>query len=201
MSAALSGIRSVAVSYGTVLRPTPNELYEPAHILSGKIVQKLWEHWGKDPGGLRNGEVDLYNVNIPMIHKLLDEGGLCVYWTSIWRNSYQRLFKPISRPQAPTAKPAVPPPGPDAFAKIDAAATAGINASLDNIGSFAFKFSPDIQQLITPAISNIPAGSDGWAISQGAASITALRASFAEADVDLSSIVSTDVGQVWTMRL
>ncbi|EIW86685.1 sure-like protein [Coniophora puteana RWD-64-598 SS2] len=198
MSSALSGIRSIAVSYGNVLRPTPTNLFEPAHVLSGKIIQNLWEHWGEDPGGLRNGEVDLYNVNIPMIQKLLDKDGLVVYWTNIWRNSYQRLFKPIPQSQPLATKPAIPPPGPDTLAKTESTTNYGVDASSDSIGNLAFKFAPDIQQLITPAISTIPIGSDGWAIAQGAASITALRASFAEADTNNAS---RDIAQVRTMKL
>jgi len=43
--------------------------------------------------GIRDGEVDLYNVNIPMIEKLLSSDCLPVTWSTMWRNSYGRLFQ------------------------------------------------------------------------------------------------------------
>ncbi len=88
MSSSLSLIRSIALSYGLFTRPSPEEYVEPSHELALKIIRKLWAQWGKDPSGLRNGEVDLYNVNIPLVPELLKEGGLEVAWTRIWRNTY-----------------------------------------------------------------------------------------------------------------
>lgn len=102
-------------------------------------------------------------MNIPMVKGLLDEEGLKVCWTSIWRNSYGRLFKHhmIAEPLASSA-------GPDADVS-------------QNEGQLVFKFAPDMSGVLNPRES--PVGSDGWAIAQGWASVTALRASFAEAEV------------------
>jgi tubulin---tyrosine ligase len=65
LSGALSLVRSIAISYGTFHHRTPQDFADPAHALAGKIVKKLWEEWGKDPEGNRNGEVDLYNGGFP----------------------------------------------------------------------------------------------------------------------------------------
>ncbi|KII94368.1 hypothetical protein PLICRDRAFT_36631 [Plicaturopsis crispa FD-325 SS-3] len=175
LSSSLSGVRSIAVSYGTVLHPTPPELFEPAHLLASRIIRHLWANWGKDDGGLRGGDVDLYNLNIPMVRGLLSDDGLEICWTRIWRNSYGRLFKAVPLPEA---QDDVPAPGPDApNADRDSAPAGGSHTPG---GHLHFKFSPDIGSLITPSLSSIPVGSDGWAMHKGFVSITPLRASFAE---------------------
>ena len=167
LSSSLSRVRSIALSYGTVLHPTPVTLFEPAHSLSGKIIQYLWSHWGQDDGGLRAGEVDLYNVNIPLVEALLSKEGLKICSTTIWRNSYGSLFKTIPNPSTVLSV------GPD---PLDSVADATSSDSQDLL----FKFGPHMENILTPPITSLPIGSDGWAIHHGWASVTPLRASFAE---------------------
>ena len=106
LSSSLSKTRSIAISYGTVEKPTPTSYFEPAHALGCRVIRHLWENWGTDAGGIRDGEVDLYNVNIPMIAGLLGESGLPVCWTKMWRNSYGRLFKAHTPRDPAPCKPA-----------------------------------------------------------------------------------------------
>ncbi|KAJ7071007.1 survival protein sure-like phosphatase/nucleotidase [Mycena amicta] len=148
LDAALSNTRSIALSYGTVIHPTPNAFIAPAHILAGRIISQLVE----DDGSFKSGEVDLYNVNIPLVSALLSEESLKVVWTFIWRNHYGRLFKAVSNDP-------------------DAAGT-----------PLAFKFSPSMDSLLKPDELSVPVGSDGHAMLKGWASITPLRASFSEPD-------------------
>ena len=177
MSAALSRTRAIAISYGNVLRPTPLKLHEPAHDLSVRIVEYLWTNWGKDPDGTRDSDVDLYNVNLPMIHKLTDPGGLQVYWTRLWRSSYSRLFKHV--PVVPGSQRETHPDNPD---YPNGPVSAGSAAQAD--ACLAFKFAPDIQHLVTPDLSTVPVGTDGWAFGMGHASITPMRSGFAEVGTD-----------------
>lgn len=178
MSAAISRTRAIAISYGNVLHPTPVDLHKPAYNLSVRIVEYLWTNWGKDPDGTRDGdsEVDLYNVNLPMIHKLADPEGLQVYWTRMWRNSYGRLFKHV--PVVHGAQREILPDNPDSLSGLD---SAGSVAQADV--HLAFKFAPDIQPLVNPDLSAVPVGTDGWAFGMGHASITPMRSGFAEVDV------------------
>lgn len=173
MSAALSRTRAIAISYGNVLHPTPLSLHQPALNLSARIVEYLWTNWGEDPDGIRDGEVDLYNVNLPMIHKLADPEGLQVYWTRIWRNSYTRLFKHV--PVVDGTQKEILPDNPDPLTSAGSAAQAD--------ASLAFKFAPDIESLVKPDLSVVPVGTDGWAFGMGHASITPMRSSFAEVDI------------------
>lgn len=182
LSSSLAGYRSIAISYGTVVYPTPAEYFQPAHTLGANIIKHIWENWGLDVGGTRAGEVDLYNVNIPLIDTILSEEGLQVYWTTMWRNNYGRLFKQIAQ-QEPAADPA----GPDA------------PATAERPSDLVFKWSPDMENLIRPARESCPVGSDGWAIMNGHVSVTPLRASFAEPP---SELVDKDVEErAWKVKL
>ncbi|TDL28463.1 sure-like protein [Rickenella mellea] len=177
ISSSLCRMRSIAISYGIVERPPPTTYFALAHNLSGKIISHLWHNWGKDEGGSRNSEVDLYNVNIPLVKGLLSDEGLKVVWTSIWRNSYARLFKKSS-PSGVSAEPG----GPDAhLGKTIIDSSHGSTDNSRNIeGNLIFKFSPEMTGLINPPHSSLPVGSDAWAFAKGWASVTPLRASFAE---------------------
>jgi tubulin--tyrosine ligase len=88
MSSSLAMARSIALSYGVFTHPNPPEFEEPAHDLSIRIIDKLWNNWGQDPTSPRNGETELYNVNIPLVQELLVPGAVEVVWTRIWRNRY-----------------------------------------------------------------------------------------------------------------
>lgn len=179
MSSSLSQFRSIAVSYGTVIHPTPTTFHEPAHRLATSIIKYLWFNWGQDEGSLRNGEVDLYNVNIPMIEELLSDESLQVMWTTMWRSSYGRLFKALPAAEAATEQ-SVSLAGPDSNSNTAVKSPAAELMPVD-VGNFVFKFAPDLSHLISPSPSSVPVGSDGWAMSKGYASVTPLRACFADA--------------------
>lgn len=189
LSATLSGVRSIALSYGIVTHPTPTSYDEPAHKLSAGIINHLWNNWGDD-------EV-LYNVNIPMIQALLDEDGLKIYWTSIWRNHYGRLFKETSAPQSSTAVELKQElfKGTDAEAETNNVVNVG-TGSQEERKKLVFKFSPNFEGILKP--QSAPSGSDGWAFSQGAASVTALHATFAERQGKEFANVQD---RIWKMKL
>ncbi|EMD42032.1 hypothetical protein CERSUDRAFT_110571 [Gelatoporia subvermispora B] len=203
LSSSLSGIRSIAISYGTVVHPTPIAWHDPAHSLGSRIIRYLWDNWGTDEGGLRNSEVDVYNVNIPMVEGLISEEGVKIYWTSIWRNSYGRLFK-AHTPREAVAAPTMSAAGPDSPNEDpNYQPRLGENkAAPRDVGKLFFKFAPDMTHLINPSMSSLPVGTDGWAISQGWASVTPIRASFAEPN-DYIELPSEEVleSRVWKMKL
>ncbi|KAF8642296.1 hypothetical protein AX16_009566 [Volvariella volvacea WC 439] len=183
LSGSLSGVRAIALSYGTVLHPTPSYLFEPAHRLSAQIISHLWSHWGRDGEGSRSGEVDIYNVNIPMIEQLIAPEGMKICWTTLWRNSYKRLFKPVDQEglgNGPTS--------------LDA-----LVASPSSVLKLGFRFAPDIRGLVTPSLDDLPVGTDGWALHHGWASVTPLRASFAEPPQPVVDVNQED--KVWMLKL
>ncbi|RDX55882.1 sure-like protein [Lentinus brumalis] len=203
LSSALSKVRSVALSYGTVIHPTPEAFYEPAHRLGARIISHLWDNWGLDDGGLRQGEVDLYNVNIPMIEGLLSEEGLTICWTRIWRNSYGRLFK-VHRERDPAAQKTISAAGPDSPSEDPQGTRTGIldqQVSPKGVGGLVFKFGPDMSDLINPAASSVPIGTDGWAIRKGWVSVTPMRATFGE-PIDWNADGEEDMEKkVWKLKL
>lgn len=197
MSSSLSKMRSIAISYGTVVHPTPTAFFDPAHVLGTGILNYLWNNWGKDDGGLREGEVDLYNVNIPLVEGLLSEEGLKVCWTTMWRNSYKRLFKAVPAEKARSDSGSTSVAGPDALDSTPSNARALKGADSDESG-LVFKWAPTMDGLITPVHSSLPVGSDGWAISNGWASVTPLRAAFAE---PLLGVDQEGEARIWKMKL
>ncbi|THV04928.1 cytoplasm protein, partial [Dendrothele bispora CBS 962.96] len=197
MSSSLSKVRSIALSYGTVHHPTPSTYFEPAHLLGSKIIKYLWDNWGADDGGLKNGEIDLYSVNIPLIEGLLSEESLKIYWTTMWRSSYGRLFKPL-----PTSGPVsskVNPGGPDASSTAPSE-TVKIPPGDSSTEDLFFKWSPDVTGLVQPSPASLPAtGSDSWALYRGGVSVTPLRASFAEPR--FCDLIPNVEDRVWKMKL
>lgn len=191
MSSSLSKTRSIALSYGTVVHPTPTTFFQPAHILACRVITHLWSNWGQDTGGLKEGEVDLYSINIPLIEGLLTDEGLKIYWTTMWHNTYGRLFKQISEhadESIGTSKA-----GPDALTVSSENRTA-----ITPAGSLVFQFSPAMEGLIRPPPSSLPLGSDGWAIHNGFVSVTALRANFGEPPAKAWAHVDENM---WKMKL
>jgi len=196
LSSSLSKIRSIAISYGTVVHPTPAAYCEPAHRTGSRIIEHLWHNWGEDQGGLRDGEVDLYSVNIPLIEGLLSEEGLKICWTTFWRNTYGRLFKNVSAEHSPhqTQSNAIITSGQGE----GEAHTTATGPSPTETGGLLFKWAPDMKDLITPPPSLLPVGSDGWAIDQGYISVTPLRASFGEPHTHKGTEVED---RIWKMKL
>ncbi|KAG8933060.1 hypothetical protein FRC02_000160 [Tulasnella sp. 418] len=189
LSACLSLTRSIALSFGTFHHPSPAEYIPPAIELSVSIIEKLWNGWGKDPNGIRNGEVDLYNVNLPMVAQLLEKPGLEVAWTQIWRNNYGSLFKEKKfdnhAEDIGKAGPDAPPPS------LTSESNTPPVHSDDN--GLVFQFSPQIQQLVNPDITTLPYGTDAWAIHQSKASVTPLRSAFAEPGLESFCLITENL--------
>jgi 5'/3'-nucleotidase SurE len=192
LSSSLSKTRAIAISYATVHHPTPSVFFEPAHILGGQITNYLWHNWGEDKGGLRGSEVDLYSMNIPLVAGLLSDEGLKICWTKLWRNSYGRLFQTASMPELGDSKST-----PNDSANSTSVKSFSSSSASDISKDLIFKWSPDMTGLIMPS-SALPPGSDGWAIHKGWVSVTALRASFAEAAVNEIDDIED---KVWKMKL
>ena len=169
MSSSLSKTRSIALSYGTMVHPTPKTYFEPAHNQGCRIINHLWNNWGEDECGLRNGEVDLYSVNIPLVEQILGVDGLRVCWTRLWRSSYGRLFKNVGSNGHPSVSIGPDPP------------TGQTQASgPEETTSLLFKWSPDLEALLSPSLDSIPVGSDHWALHQRFICVTPLRATLGE---------------------
>ena len=202
LSSSLSSVRAIALSYGTVVHPTPMSYHEPAHRLGAGIAAHLWANWGTDPAG---GDVGLYNVNVPMVEGLLTPEGLPICWARFWRNSYGRLFKAHAEVGDPAMRKTISAAGPDSPDEDPNGTKAGILdrlAGQADAGSLVFKFAPEMGDLVNPAASSLPVGTDGWVIQKGWVSVTPMRASFAEPEEwTVETEEEFEAAKVWKMKL
>ena len=167
MAGALTGVRSIALSYGIVVHPSPPSYLPPAHALSSRIISSLIDNWDED--------ADLYSINIPLVDGLLTEQGLDVYWTTLWRNRYGRLFKDADKTSRKDE---------EATKNSDVPTGATAETVNQEEGSLHFKFAPDLRSIVRPAEDTVSPGSDAWALLHNAVSVTPLKAAFAEASHD-----------------
>jgi len=172
LASTLSGVRSIALSYGNMIKRIPTTYHDPAFKLSSKIINHLLDNWGP------YGNKVLYSVNIPMIDKLLDNEEMKVYWTSVWKCNYGRLFQEVPGPadtNAPRSVEATTLKTTDAITSLEGDVSSQYVAGGQNL---VFAFKPDLSALLSPTAA--PEGSDGWALNVGAVSVTPYLTSFAE---------------------
>src|ERR1700679_815202 len=86
MASSLSGTHSIALSYGNMNEDIPTTFHEPAFKLSSTIINSLINSWSAHENTV------LYSINMHMIKELLHEDGLKIYWTSVCKSDYARLF-------------------------------------------------------------------------------------------------------------
>lgn len=78
---------------------------------------------------------------------------------------------------------------------------AGNETTSKDLGKIVFTFSPDIGELINPRESSVPAGTDAWAFRNGWASVTPLRASFAEPSEPFRDETVDPEEKIWKIKL
>jgi len=163
--------------------PIPKAFHDPAHKLSGRIIKYLLENWHQ--------EAILYSINVPMIQGLLEGDGLKIYWTGVWKNHFGRLFK---ESKVLSATPEVKK---DILQGTDPSGTTEVLVKEGtDTGELAFRFSPSLDGILSAEAA--PQGSDAWALSEGAVSVTVLLPGFAELHGEQPRTV-TD--RLWKMKL
>lgn len=146
--------------------------YDPAFKLSTKIINHLIKNWNP-----RGNEV-LYSINIPMVERLLHEDRMKIYWTSVWRSSYERLFAKVPRLAETNSSYKVE----EATSQLTDAAVpsegGGHSRNIAQVENLVFTFDPDLSGLLDKTAA--PEGTDGWALNVNAVSVTPYLTSFAE---------------------
>ena len=115
----------------------------------------------------------LYSVNLPLVEKLFHDDGLKVYWTSVWKNGYQGLFKEVPSPVDNRGEAARETTGANVPHE-----GGGNSQCIAEEGRLVFTFQQNAARPLDPA--SAPEGSDGWTLAQGAVSVTPLLPSFEE---------------------
>ena len=155
-----------------MIKHTPTTFHEPAFKLSSKIINHLLNNWGPYENKL------LYSINIPMVDKLLDDDEMKIYWASVWRSNYGRLFKEVPGLAGNNASGKVevtPSQTTDATGPLEG----GVNSQhVVEEDRLVFAFDPDLSALLS--LTAAPEGTDAWALNVGAVSVTPYLTSFAE---------------------
>ncbi|KDN52269.1 sure-like protein [Tilletiaria anomala UBC 951] len=139
----------------------PKSLVKEAHDLAVKIIRRLWDEW--EP------EVGVYTVNIPIAWTIKEPR---VVWTTMWRGEHGRLY--MVEKEHTTESDNLPAGATD-LTKRDVPAHVPSSAPQPQR---RLRFGPDMQAMLAP--SDLPEGTDIWALMEGWISVTRLRPAFAE---------------------
>lgn len=191
MEGALCGVPAIALSYGVIERPIPPQIVRNAHKIATRVVSVLWNTWNT-PGGARENNVAVYNVNVPLDFELKEDSP--VEWRRMNRNQYGRLFKiksseDATEPGTKTSRTA----GPGAISDTQANAAAhplpeASHLEVERVEKrkkLTFIFAPDIAPLIKPDATH-SIETDAHAMQSCTVSVTALKACFDELNLETS---------------
>lgn len=171
MAGALSGVRGIAISFchfkthpptldgRTDAPPLTREEFQDMALLacrlSVRLCGELWDAWTTD------ADVQVYSLNVPIAHTLQRPE---VHWTSVWHSQHGAYYVMPSQDEGP------PQSTPSGIEPKD---------TLDEDPACAYlHFRPDLSKSMTPP--GLQDGTDIWAITRGAISISRLLARFAE---------------------
>lgn len=155
MEAAICGKKAIALSYAFFTRDHDPEIIGGASRLSVKLVEHLWNRWGKD--------VDLYSVNVPLVkdveqHKVLYTHMLQNYWSS--GSSFQEVPADEDECEDPEEQEQQIRQGGDAVRNGAREARASRHTHKH------FKWAPRFTDVHKSVEQSAP-GNDGWAIKEG----------------------------------
>lgn len=149
------GKRSIALSYSYEINPdVGSDILNEASLMSVKIIQQLWDNW--------NSEVQIYTVNVPL-NETIKVGETKIYRVPMMENKW----------------------GKSLFYRQESTNTNEHSDIVDGSVSDGtiFKWRPDFD-VVHKAVDASKEFTDGKAIGQGYATITALRANFKHVDIE-----------------
>ncbi|KAK6349127.1 hypothetical protein TWF730_009883 [Orbilia blumenaviensis] len=171
LEAALSGAKSISVSYAYKTRDHDWGVVQEASDISAKIIENLYANWPTD------SSVDIYSVNVPL------EAGVYhskILFTHILQNTWGGCYKAIQTNQEEED------PG-----KLEKATRDGVSTPAEEGGTeeataklmekYRFKWAPRFIDVEKSAKEEGAVGSDAWALMQGFISVTPLKANFMHA--------------------
>ncbi|KAK6538805.1 hypothetical protein TWF694_010370 [Orbilia ellipsospora] len=167
LEAALSGAKSISVSYAYKSKSNPDEVVDAASAISTRIVDHLYKNWPTD------GSVDLYSVNVPL-EPGIDHGR--ILFTHILQNTWSGCYKAVQTSEEEEDAGALE----KATRDGTASPPTGANVEEDPkvMDKYKFKWAPRFGDVEKAAKEESAKGSDAWAVMQGFISITPLKANF-----------------------
>ncbi|KAI9875886.1 MAG: hypothetical protein M1830_007839, partial [Pleopsidium flavum] len=173
MEAAICGKKAIALSYAFFSRDHDPDIIAGASRLSVKLVEYLYNNWGKD--------ADLYTINVPLVkdveqHKIMYTRMLQNYWSS--GSSFQEILADEGDDADPQEQEK----------EIRQEGETSLEGLKENKASRHthkhFKWAPRFADVHQSVEKSAP-GNDGWAIKEGYTSVTPLKANFMHASPGL----------------
>ncbi|EPS44324.1 hypothetical protein H072_1682 [Dactylellina haptotyla CBS 200.50] len=163
--AALSGAKSISVSYAYKSKDNPQETVEAATRIAIKIIHHLYDNWPADKS------VDLYSVNIPL-NPGVDHAR--VISTHILQNTWGGCYKAIQTEEDDED------PGKVEKATREGTSSPPTDESIANklMDKYKFKWAPRFGDVEKASKEDSARGSDAWALQQGFISVTPLKANY-----------------------
>ncbi|KAI9704230.1 MAG: hypothetical protein M1836_007091 [Candelina mexicana] len=166
MEGAVCRKKAIALSYAFFSRNHDPNIIAGASRLSVKLVEHLYNNWGRD--------VDLYTINVPLVediekHKIMYTTILQNYWSS--GSSFQELEVEAEGGEPEEHEEQIRSGEGDLNGKTGPA----IRHKHKH-----FKWAPKFTD-VYQGVENSAPGNDGWAVKEGYTSITPLKANFMQA--------------------
>lgn len=152
MEAALTGVKSIGISYAFESRTTDPIITAEAAKISVQLIKHLYENWSKD--------ADLYSINIPLI-KSLKLGETKIQYVPILPNQWGSIFSKEDQ-QTPANQ-----------SEADIVDTTASN-------KVQFSWSPNFHTVHESVVASEAKGevNDGVVLLNGGISVTPLKAIF-----------------------
>ncbi|KAH8808458.1 tubulin-tyrosine ligase family protein-like protein [Xylogone sp. PMI_703] len=166
LEAAVCRKKAIALSYAFFSRNHDPDIIAGASTLSVKIIEHLYNNWGKD--------VDLYSINVPLIE---DVGKRKVLWTNMLQNYWEEgsCFQEVQDDEGNADDEE------ERIREGESPAEGKDAADVTRHKHKHFKWAPRFTDVYR-SVDNAPPGNDGWAVKEGYTSVTPLKANFMHAN-------------------
>ncbi|KAF3909531.1 hypothetical protein AA313_de0204572 [Arthrobotrys entomopaga] len=169
LEAALSGAKSISVSYAYRSKTNSEEIVDAASAISTRIIDHLYKHWPSD------NSVHLYSLNVPL-EPGIDHGR--ILFTHILQNTWGGCYKAVQTAEEEEDAGALEKATRDGTSSPPTTGGDGDGEALGVMDKYKFKWAPRFGDVEKAAKEPSAKGSDAWAVMQGFISITPIIANF-----------------------
>jgi tubulin--tyrosine ligase len=151
LEAAVCQKKAIAVSYAFFSRNHDPEIIAGASRQSVKLIEYLYNNWGKD--------VDLYSVNVPLVENVDSRK---IMWTNMLQNYWgpKSCFEEVEDEETDPAQEE------EAIREQEGASNSGAEQNVSRHKHKHFKWSPRFTD-VHKSVEESEPGNDGWAVKEG----------------------------------
>ncbi|KAK6512340.1 hypothetical protein TWF481_001228 [Arthrobotrys musiformis] len=177
LEAALSGAKSISVSYAYKTRTHEESTIQSASDISTKIIEHLYKNWPSD------NSVDIYSVNVPLEEDVYHAR---ILYTHILQNTWGGCYKAIQTKEEDEDPGKVEKDSRDGVSTPAGGDRSEEEKDRDKLmEKYRFKWAPRFVDVEKAAKEESARGSDAWALMQGFISVTPLKANFMHASAQI----------------